>query len=239
MTAAAKPAAQAPPVEARDQVRIYVWDVPMRLTHWTIAISILVLSISGYYLGHPYVVVPGEAREHFVTGTVKVIHFVTAIAFTLAVCSRILWMFVSSNPYSSWRQFLPSTAARWREMWGTLKFYLLIDRDGPEEIGHNPLAGGTYSIVFGMYLAMIATGLGLYGASAHVGSWMHVFGGILPWVGGAQIARWLHHILMWLLIGFFVHHFYSALLVTIVKKNGTLDSIFSGYKWFHRRRSER
>lgn len=221
-------------VEASDQVRIYVWDPVMRLCHWVIALSILILSITGIYIGDPYAIVPGEARDHFLTGTVRVIHFYTAIAFTLAVLSRILWMFVSGNRLSSWKQFIPTTLDRFREMWGTLLFYLLIRRDGPESPGHNPLAGGAYSIVFGMYLLMIVTGLGLYGASADARSWMASFGGLLPLVGGGQVARILHHVTMWLLIGFFVHHFYSALLVAIVEKNGTLDSIFSGYKWFKR-----
>ena len=39
---------------------------------------------------------------------------------------------------------------------------------------------------------------------------------------------------MWLLIGFIVHHIYSAVLTAIVEKNGTIDSMFSGWKWFRR-----
>jgi Ni,Fe-hydrogenase I cytochrome b subunit len=33
------------------------------------------------------------------------------------------------------------------------------------------------------------------------------------------------------LIGFAVHHIYSAVLVSLVEKNGEIDSIVSGYKW--------
>jgi Ni,Fe-hydrogenase I cytochrome b subunit len=32
-----------------------------------------------------------------------------------------------------------------------------------------------------------------------------------------------------------VHHVYSATLVSLVEKNGTIDSIISGYKWLRRR----
>ena len=35
------------------------------------------------------------------------------------------------------------------------------------------------------------------------------------------MARWIHHIVMWLLLGFTVHHVYSAVLVAIIEKNGT------------------
>ena len=42
---------------------------------------------------------------------------------------------------------------------------------------------------------------------------------------------------MWLLLGFTVHHVYSAILVASIEKNGTIDSIFAGYKWVPRRDS--
>jgi Ni/Fe-hydrogenase 1 B-type cytochrome subunit len=35
---------------------------------------------------------------------------------------------------------------------------------------------------------------------------------------------------MWLLLGFAVHHVYSAVLMALVEKR-TMDSIFTGYKW--------
>jgi Ni/Fe-hydrogenase 1 B-type cytochrome subunit len=74
----------------------------------------------------------------------------------------------------------------------------------------------------------------LRGASSPT-SWVAVFG---PWAwlfGGLQMTRWIHHIVMWLLLGFTLHHIYSAVLVAIIERNGTLDSIFSGYKWVPRR----
>ena len=37
---------------------------------------------------------------------------------------------------------------------------------------------------------------------------------------------------MWLLLGFAVHHVYSAVMMAMVEKKGTLESIFSGYKFF-------
>ena len=79
------------------------------------------------------------------------------------------------------------------------------------------------------------TGLVLRGASAAAGSPIHWFGVLAPLFGGLQTARWIHHVVMWLLLGFAVHHVYSAMLVAMVEKNGTIDSIISGYKWVPRR----
>jgi Ni/Fe-hydrogenase 1 B-type cytochrome subunit len=101
----------------------------------------------------------------------------------------------------------------------------------PAAEGHNPVAGLAYTIVFALYVVMIATGLGLYAIDADLASPLRGFDALLPLFGGAPGARWTHHVVMWLLIGFAVHHIYSAVLVSLVEKNGEIDSIVSGYKW--------
>ncbi|MGB8445479.1 MAG: cytochrome b/b6 domain-containing protein, partial [Pseudolabrys sp.] len=51
--------------------KVYVWELPVRLTHWLLFFSILVLSATGYYIGHPFISVPGAATDHFVMGAVR------------------------------------------------------------------------------------------------------------------------------------------------------------------------
>jgi Ni/Fe-hydrogenase 1 B-type cytochrome subunit len=217
--------------EASGMVRVYVWDAVVRICHWTIFLSMIVLAVTGIYIGRPWFQAPGEAGQHFVTGTYRVLHLYGAIAFTLAVLSRILWLFIGTT-YARLPQFVPFAADRRRDLVGTFLFYTFVKRDAPPVVGHNPLASSAYLLVFGLYLVMILTGLGMWAVFAPVGSWVHLFGWVPGLVGGLQMNRWLHHAVMWLLIGFFIHHLYSALLVTHLEKNGTLESIFSGYKWF-------
>ena len=213
--------------------RIYVWDLVVRITHWVIALSIVVLSVTGIYLGRPFLIVPGEAGGHFVMGTMKVLHFYFAIAFSLAVFARLIWM-VTGTKYATWQNFIPTTRQRWRDFFGTLKFYFFLDLKPPECAGHNPVAGASYVAIFGLYLVMIGTGLGLYAVDASVGSIMSSFTWVLWPFGGPQGARWVHHVVMWLLIGFSIQHVYSGILVSLVEKNGAIDSIISGYKWLRR-----
>jgi len=220
---------EAAPAAPREQlVATYVWDLVVRVTHWTIVLAMIVLSITGIYLGRPFVAAPGPARDTFVMGWMKIVHAYAAIAFSLAVGSRILWMFVGPRR-SGWRNFVPTSKRRLRDMWGTFLFYIMIRPKPPASIGHNPMAGATYVAVFGLYLVMIFTGLALYSVSSH--SYMQAFRFLLPLFHGVQWTRWIHHVVMWLLIGFSVHHFFSALLMSRVEKNGVLDSIFSGYKF--------
>jgi Ni/Fe-hydrogenase 1 B-type cytochrome subunit len=58
-----------------------------------------------------------------------------------------------------------------------------------------------------------------------------VFHFLLPLVGGAQTARWFHHVGMWMLLAFAVHHVYSSVLMSQVEARGTVESMASGYKF--------
>lgn len=210
---------------------VYVWEFPVRLSHWAIVLSIFTLSFTGYAIGRPFLTVPGEAVNHFATGTMRAIHFYAATVFGVAVIMRLYWMFASRNRFAHWHQFIPTTRRRWKKFAQVLKFYLFLSKEPPMTVGHNPLAGLTYTVVFATYLLMMVTGLGLYGASAHVDSPLRLWGIVPAWFGGLQTTRWIHHVGMWMLLGFFVHHLASALLVSRVERNGILDSIFSGWKY--------
>jgi len=211
-------------------VRVYVWEWPVRMTHWCTAYAILFLAVTGFYMGNPYIQVTGAAGQHFVMGWMKTIHFWAATVFALSVVSRILWMFMG-NTYSRWDKFIPIEKRRLSGLWDSLRYYLFQLRQPPGFVGHNPLAGFTYLFVFALFLLMMATGLSLYSMSAHVESPFRVFRFLLPIVGGPQTARFLHHLGMWGILAFAVHHVYSAVLMSQVEARGTVESMASGYKF--------
>jgi Ni/Fe-hydrogenase 1 B-type cytochrome subunit len=214
----------APPATPReDQLEpTYVWDLVVRATHWLVAVSIVLLTVTGIYIGTPF------SAGAFVMGWAKVIHFYTAIVFTLAVFARLVWMFLGPRR-SGWRNFVPVSRRRWRDLWTQIQFYALLRSSPARTIGHNPLAGLSYVAVFGMYMVMIATGFALYSVSSY--SFMSAWSFLLPLFQGVQGARWLHHVTMWLLLMFVVAHMFFAMLTSRSEKNGTFDSIFSGYKY--------
>jgi Ni/Fe-hydrogenase 1 B-type cytochrome subunit len=43
---------------AADLVPVYVWQIPVRVTHWLIALSLFVLSVTGLYIDRPFMTVP-------------------------------------------------------------------------------------------------------------------------------------------------------------------------------------
>jgi len=238
MSAATPTAARATGSQPEARISVYVWDLPVRVIHWTIALSLFVLAATGFAIGQPFISVPGEARNHFVMGTIKAVHSYAAIAFTVAVLARIWWMF-AGNRWARWRQLVPTTRVRRRRFLETLRFYTFLRVDAPPETGHNPVAGLAYLAVYSLCLVQIATGLALYGSSAAWDSPLRGFAGLATLLGGLQVVRWIHHLVMWLLLGFFVHHLASAILMSSVEGNGLMGSIFSGSKFVTREELER
>lgn len=206
----------------------YVWEWPVRLTHWFNAISIVVLSVTGFYIGDPFVSVP--ATSQYVMGWMRFLHFVFAYVFALSVLSRIIWAFLG-NEFASWRVFFPWVTSKGRKyITGTFLFYTFVKTKPPGVVGHNALAAMAYVGVFGLFIAQVVTGFALYGQYAPGGGWDSAFGWLLP-IFGNQGLRLTHHVVMWLLIGFAIHHVYSAWLMEVKEKNGTMASIFGGYKF--------
>jgi Ni/Fe-hydrogenase 1 B-type cytochrome subunit len=208
-------------------VTAYVWEWPVRIAHWVIFISIVVLSVTGLYIGSP--VTLAQSSTQYVMGWVRFIHLVTGYIFAVAVASRIYWMF-AGNKYASWRAFVPSFFADGRRnMKETFLFYTFLKREAPHVTGHNALAGSAYLLVFILYIIMIFTGFALYSQYAPQSLIHNLFGWMFDLFSNQSI-RLAHHFIMWLLIGFAIHHVYSAWLMDVKEKSGVISSIFGGYK---------
>jgi Ni/Fe-hydrogenase 1 B-type cytochrome subunit len=211
--------------------RIYIWQLPVRLVHWVLFFSILILSGTGYYIGHPFISVPGPAKEHFVMGTMRAIHLYTAFVFSAAVLFRVYWFF-AGNRYARLPEFIPLTARRWRGLWRTFLYYCFLKPHPEVYPGHDALAASTYGFIFLIYLLLMATGLALYIPIASISSPFQVFGFLVPIFGGLQMARLIHHICMYVVFIFVVIHIYSVVLWSMIEDSGEIDSIFNGHKFW-------
>ena len=205
-------------------VRLYVWELPVRLVHWLLFFSIIVLAGTGYYIGNPFFSGP------LVMARIRTVHLATSIVFTLAALVRVYWAF-AGNRFARWSELIPVSAERLKSLWKSTLFYTFLSREPVEYAGHNGLAGLTYAVIYGVYFVMITTGLALYTVDAGPGSPMHVFAFLIPIFGGLQIARLIHHIGMWVILIFMVAHLYFVVLYSTVERLGIFDSILSGFKF--------
>lgn len=209
--------------------RVYVWEFPVRLTHWVNVLSIIMLTITGYYIGNPFI--HAYSSTQYIMGWMRFLHFSFAYLFTCSFIIRIYWAF-AGNPYASWRVFNPFSAQKIRDLIEISKFYLLIRRDVPpalKKAGHTACATYVYLGLFILFIIQILTGFALYSQS-HVGVLWKVLGGWMLTIFVDNTLRLYHHLIMWLIIAFVLAHVYISWFVERAEKSGLISSIFSGYK---------
>ena len=113
-------------------VKVRVWDLPLRVFHWALALCVLALVVTGN--------VGGEAM---------VWHFRFGYAVLSLLVFRLLWGF-SGGHWARWSTFRISP--------GAVVAYL---RHPPEQAqpGHSPLGSLSALALLGMLLLQVATGL--------------------------------------------------------------------------------
>ncbi len=206
--------------------KVYVWEFPVRLTHWLNFVAILTLAITGFYIGAPFIHATDE--NQFIMAQFRFVHFVAAYVFAVSVLVRIYWWF-AGNRYSRWNQFLPVSPERWESCVETTKFYCFVRQKFPDVAGHTGIAGITYFILFMLFLLEILTGFALYSQS-HVGSVWTVLGGWVLAILNQGVVRLIHHCIMWVIAVFLILHIYIGWHNDMIERNGLMSSIFSGYK---------
>jgi Ni/Fe-hydrogenase 1 B-type cytochrome subunit len=215
----------AAPPEGR--VRLYVWQLPVRITHWVTAGCIVVLSLTGGYIADPFLIPPGGS----VMTTVRLIHMIAAITLVASGLLRIVWLLVG-NRFARWSAFFPTSRVQATEVFRQAGFYMFIRKEIPRILGHNQLAAAAYLVLWALLLVETITGFALDGL---IGSEPGATGfGWLRELFGPQLIRLIHHLSMWAILAIALFHIYSSVLVDHIERNGLLSSIFSGYKYVTR-----
>jgi Ni/Fe-hydrogenase 1 B-type cytochrome subunit len=207
-----------------ERVRLYVWQVPVRVTHWLTATCIVVLSLTGGYIADPFLIPPGGS----VMTTVRTIHIATAFLFLVSGMIRTIWL-LTGNRFARWSAFIPTSRRQATELFRQAGFYAFIRRELPKVLGHNQLAATAYLLLFLLLLVETVTGFALDGVLGSAPA-AAIFGWLTE-LFGPQLLRLIHHASMWAILAIALFHVYSCVLVDGIEKNGLLSSIFSGYKF--------
>jgi Ni/Fe-hydrogenase 1 B-type cytochrome subunit len=205
---------------------VYVWQYPLRLAHWGLVISILVLSVTGYYVHDPYII--GQSNRFFLMGWFRFVHEAFGMLFFALLLLRI-YLFFGGNKWENWRQFIPLSKDRFREMLEVAKFYGFIRPTAVSKIGHNQMAALSYVGIYALMLVEVITGLVMYQRLLHNA----VLGALVGWIPrliSVQNIRLIHFASMYIFFAFAVFHVHLCMLVSREEKRGLMDSIFIGYK---------
>lgn len=222
-------------LQAHAEPAIYVYESPVRLWHWINALAIVVLAVSGYFIGSPLPSMPGEASEHFLMGYIRFAHFSAGYILAIGFLFRIYWAFMGNS--HAREIFLPPVfrAGYWGGVLHEIRWYAFLEKEPHKYSGHNPLAvlAMHLMLVWGS-LFMIVTGFALYGEGSGMGSWPYAWfsSWVIPLFGQSQDVHTWHHLLMWYLVCFAIIHIYAAIREDIMSRQSIISSMFSGWRTF-------
>ncbi len=207
-----------------DRIALYVWQVPVRITHWVTAICIVTLSLTGGYIADPFLIPPGG---HLMT-TIRMIHIVTALVFLVSGVIRTVYLLLG-NRFARWTAFIPTSRRQFTELFRQAGFYGFVRSEIPKVLGHNQLAAAAYVALFALLLVETVTGFALDGLTgAQPGATAFAW---LRELLGPQTLRLIHHLSMWFILAIAFFHVYSCVLVDHIENVGVVTSMFTGYKF--------
>lgn len=207
---------------------VYLWGSPIRAMHWIAVLSLLVLVVTGFYIGQPYFMTGGEASSHFLMGWVRFAHFAAAGLLVMTAIVRVYWLFMG-NRYERLAALFPVRRRDWVNLGRMVKFYLMIrPEQSPKYLGHNPLQQLSYTLIYAAAAVMVVTGFALYGQANPDGLIYSLTNWIGPFFGGMPVVRFVHHVLTWAFLIFIPIHVYLAIRADHLERTGVISSIISG-----------
>ena len=213
---------------------VYVYEAPVRLWHWVNVLAIVVLCVTGYFIGVPLPTMPGEASDHYLMGYIRFAHFAAGYVMAVGLLGRAYWALVG-NHHARELFWVPLfQKAYWAEVFRMGLWYLFIVPRPNQYVGHNPLAR---LAMFGGYLMlsvfMIVTGFALYSEGAGAGSWQdRLFGWVIPLFGQSQDVHTWHRLGMWAMVIFVLVHVYAAIREDIMGRQSIVSTMISGRRTF-------
>lgn len=201
------------------------WSLGYILEHWIRVVSIAVLVFTGIYIHTPFI---AGGPDSTIMATTRFFHFIAAYTIVLGLVVRVYMAFRSTFD-ADWKDF--SIIENLKNVPDVLTYYLFIKGTHKDYRKYNPLQAFAY-----LFSGLVIIFTALTGAAVYHGK---AFGFIpcpdsFRWVsnilGGESYTRIWHILAMWYFIIFTLIHVYLAISITMINKDRTLTSIFTGYK---------
>lgn len=207
---------------------VYVWEAPIRITHWVNVTSIIILILTGLYIHYPFMR-PNPVDAPYMMGTVRYIHYFTGMIFTSSILVRAMWAFLG-NKYAHIKTFYnPFNKEDLKYIISYFKYYMFLESKPKHVLTHNPVAQYAYIGIFLVFLFQIFSGFALWSQYAPESTFFAFFGSIFSFMSN-QWVRYIHYFVIFIIGIFLMAHLYAAVLVDFRTHAGDISSIFSGWK---------
>lgn len=213
---------------------VYTRNFTNRLIHWVTFFSVVVLMVTGYYIGEPTAVYGyGEAYDAFTMAYIRYFHFLAAMALDVAL---MVWLYLAffSLFHRYWRDMVPTPSTLWGALRVTQSYFTF--RKPPFYPRFDPLDGLLFLVLIVLMALQMITGFHLYVQGLGPDYWWAqlIHWGtdwIVPLFGGSQNVRLVHHVMQWVMLAGIIVHVYLQVAKTIIWQDGHIGQIVGGYKF--------
>jgi len=208
---------------------VYVWEAPIRISHWVNFFAILVLVFTGIYIHYPFMSPPFGQDTPYLMGQMRFVHYFTAMIFVASVLLRLWWGLVGNRHASYKSVYNPFNKEDRKHISAYIKYYLFIQNKPSHVLTHNPMAQYAYLGIFVLFILQIITGFALWSLNDPNGTLFGMFGWMLT-TFDAQYVRMFHYLVVFFIGAFLIIHLYAAILLDFKTHDGGISSMFSGWK---------
>jgi Ni/Fe-hydrogenase 1 B-type cytochrome subunit len=201
------------------------WSLGYILDHWIRVIAIAVLVFTGIYIHTPFI---AGGPDSTIMASMRFFHFLSAYALILGLVIRIYMAFKSTFD-ADWKDF--SITENLKNVPDILSYYLFIKGSHKDYRRYNPLLALAYLVTALVIIFTVLTGGALYhGKLFGILTCPGSFRWVSTMLGGESYTRIWHILAMWYFIIFVLIHMYLAISISLINKDRTFTSIFTGYK---------
>lgn len=211
-----------------------LFSIGLRLCHWIWALCIVVLFLTGIYIGNPmFIGTQGKEPTVAVVSllsmeVIRQVHFTAGFVFCACVLLRF-YLFFTYRGNRLYPNFL--SRAYWQSVGEMLAYYTLL-RTRHRLYLRNPLAATVYVVVYILMVLEAISGLAMYSMIEPNSLMAAVFGPVHHLLGNEYNTHFVHHVIAWGFMIFLLTHIYMVVFNDITEKSGELSSIVSGRKHF-------
>jgi len=205
----------------------YLFSPFLRIFHWIMASQIIVLFVTGLLITKPMNV---GATEPVFTNTsmdlVRDIHFMAAFILCASLILRIYGFIINKGD----RLFPRFWEGHFYEETVDVALHYMLLRGHHASFLRNPLARGSYAMLYVLLAIEIFTGFAMYLMVNPSSMFGKLFGWVNTLVGSEMMSHYIHHYVAWFIILFAIGHFYMVVRAEFMEGESEISSMFSGKK---------
>ena len=205
----------------------YIFSPFLRIFHWIMASQIVILFATGLLITKPMDVAAVEPVFSITSmDLVRDIHFTSAFILCASLILRVYGFIVNKGD----RLFPRVWEGHFYEETVDVALHYMLLRPHHASFLRNPLARGSYAMLYVLLLIEILTGFGMYFMTDPTSTGAMLFGWVNVLVGSEMMSHYIHHYVAWFIILFAIGHLYMVIRAEFMEGESEISSMFSGKK---------